>query len=232
MSLPLMIFAAGFGTRMGALTRNRPKPLVEVAGQSLMARAIALGQAAGCAPIVANTHYLAGMLSPLLARTGVAESREEGQILDTGGGLRRALPLLGLGPVLTLNPDAVWTGANPLAALAAHWRTGEMEGLLMFVPRAEARAHSGPGDAALDPGGRVTWRAGASAPLVYAGAQLLDPSGLSTMPEGPFGLMALWQQMAARGRLFGLVHAGGWADVGTPEGIGAAEAMLAEAGML
>ena len=231
MSLPLMIFAAGFGTRMGALTRDRPKPLVEVAGHSLMARAIALGREAGCAPLVANTHYLGHMLSPLLAAEGVAESREEGPILDTGGGLRKALPLLGAGRVLTLNPDAVWTGANPLSSLANGWREGAMEGLLMFVPRAAARAHDGPGDAALDGSGRVVWRAEDTAPLVYAGAQLLDTAQLPAMPDGPFGLMALWRAMAARDTLFGVVHEGGWADVGTPAGIAAAEAMLAEAGV-
>ncbi|HKL64600.1 MAG TPA: NTP transferase domain-containing protein, partial [Roseovarius sp.] len=118
MSLPVMIFAAGFGTRMGALTQDRPKPLIKVAGRALIDHALDL--VAGHAPsrIVVNLHYRADQLVAHLDGRGVRLSHETPDILDTGGGLRAALPLLGDGPVLTMNSDAVWQGPNPLSHLA------------------------------------------------------------------------------------------------------------------
>ena len=219
----VMIFAAGFGTRMGALTAERPKPLIPVAGRALIDRALDL--AAG-ARVVVNLHYRGEMIRSHLAGRGVAFSDEAAEILETGGGLRAALPLLAPGPVLTLNPDAVWTGPNPLAALAAAFDPVRMDALLMLVPRARARAHHGAGDFAMDAAGRLA----RGRDFVYTGAQMLDPAGLAAIPDRVFSLNRLWDAAAARGRLFGLVHPGGWADVGHPEGLLAAEAMLAEAG--
>lgn len=228
---PLMVFAAGFGTRMGRLTRDRPKPLVEVAGESLLARAVALGREAGCAPIVANTHYLAGLMRPVLAALRVTEAHEE-PILETGGGLRAALPHLGAEVVATLNPDAVWTGPNPLSALIAAWPglPQGAEALLMLVPRGRALAHSGQGDFLRAADGRLSRPAGgAAAALVYGGAQILRTRAVAEGPEGAFSLTRVWEGMAARGTLFGLVHPGGWVDVGTEAGIAAAEGLLAGA---
>ncbi|MCR9149800.1 MAG: nucleotidyltransferase family protein [Rhodobacteraceae bacterium] len=218
----LMIFAAGLGTRMGALTADRPKPLIAVAGKPLIDHALALADGAGLDRPVINLHYRGGMLRAHLAGRDIRFSEESDMLLDTGGGLRAALPLLPPGPVLTLNSDAVWTGANPLSALIAAFDPARMDALLALVPCDRAAGHAGAGDFALSGDGRLS-RGGA---FVYTGAQIVDPAGLAEIPDRVFSLNRLWDRAAARGRLFGLVHPGGWADVGRPEGIAAAEAML------
>ncbi|MEZ5686732.1 MAG: NTP transferase domain-containing protein, partial [Paracoccaceae bacterium] len=130
----LMLFAAGFGTRMGALTRHRPKPLIEVAGRPLLDHALDLARGAGVTRIVANTHYLGDQVRHHLAGTGVEISDETEEILETGGGLRKALPLLGAGPVFTLNTDAVWTGENVITRLSQLWDPARMDALLALIP--------------------------------------------------------------------------------------------------
>lgn len=224
-----MLFAAGFGTRMGALTADRPKPLIPVAGRPLIDRALDLCRAAGASPIVVNLHYRGEMLAGHLAGQGVSLSWEQPEILETGGGLRAALPLLGSGPVLTLNPDAVWTGENPLAALAAAWDPARMDALLSVLPAAAAQGFAGPGDFVMDAQGRLSRAAGRPG-LAYLGAQMLATGDLRAIPETAFSLNRVWDLMIARGRLFGLVHRGGWCDVGRPEGIATAEALLRSAG--
>lgn len=222
----LMLFAAGFGTRMGALTRDRPKPLIPVAGRPLIDHALDLCRGAGIGQIVVNTHYLAGQIHTHLAdRPGIALSHEAPEILDTGGGLRQALPLLGSGPVFSLNSDAIWTGPNPLIQLLQAWDPARMDGLLLLVPRDQARGHGGTGDFVADAQGRLTRGPGA----VYSGAQILRTDRLADIPERVFSLNRLWDAMLAEGRLYGTLHPGGWCDVGHPDGIAAAEAMLAEA---
>ena len=218
---PLMIFAAGLGTRMQPLTDSLPKPLIPVAGRTLLDRALDLGRDAGAAPVVVNTHYRGDQIAAHLAGSGVAISHEDGTILDTGGGLRQALPLLGAGPVMTLNPDVVWTGPNPLAALNAAWRD-EMEALLMLVPLDRATARQGAGDFALDAAGRIA-RGG---DLVYGGAQIIRPDRLAGIPDRVFSLNRLWDMLIADGRAFGIVHPGGWCDVGYPGAIPLAEGLI------
>lgn len=218
---PLMIFAAGLGTRMRPLTDTRPKPLIEVADQTLLDRALAMGREAGAGPVVVNTHYLADQIDSHLAGQDVAISHEPGVILDTGGGLRKALPLLGPEPVMTLNPDVVWTGPNPLAALDAAWRD-DMDALLMLVPLASATARQGGGDFSLDAAGRIT-RTG---DFVYGGAQIIRPDRLADIPDQAFSLNRLWDLMIAQGRAYGIVHPGGWCDVGHPAAIPLAQALL------
>ncbi|WCR10754.1 nucleotidyltransferase family protein [Paracoccus stylophorae] len=218
---PLMIFAAGLGTRMRPLTQTRPKPLIEVAGQTLLDRALHLGRQAGCAPIAVNTHYLGQQIADHLAGQDVAISDEAGAILDTGGGLRKALPLLGSGPVMTLNPDVVWTGPNPLETLAREWRDG-MQALLALVPIDRATARQGAGDFALDGAGRIARRGD----FVYAGAQIVDPDLLADITDDVFSLNRVWDAAIARGTGFGTVHPGGWCDVGRPDAIPLAEALL------
>lgn len=222
---PLMIFAAGLGTRMRPLTDTRPKPLITVAGRSLLDRALDLGRAGGAGRIVVNTHYLGARIADHLAGSDVAISDEADLLLDTGGGLRKALPLLGPGPVATLNPDVVWTGANPIAALCEAWDDARMDALLMVVPLARARARIGAGDFAMDDGGRITRRGD----FVYAGAQVIRPDRLAQIPADVFSLNVLWDMLIAEGRAFGLTHRGGWCDVGRPETIPLAEALLADA---
>ncbi|WP_347138118.1 nucleotidyltransferase family protein [Paracoccus sp. SSK6] len=218
---PLMIFAAGLGTRMRPLTDNCPKPLIPVAGRTLLDRALDLGRAAGAGPVVVNTHYLGDRIAAHLAGGDVAVSHEPGEILDTGGGLRQALPLLGQGPVMTLNPDVVWTGPNPLAALDAAWRD-DMDALLMLVPLDRATGRQGAGDFALDADGRITRRGD----HVYGGAQIIRPDRLAGIPDRVFSLNRLWDLLIADGRAFGITHPGGWCDVGYPQAIPLAERML------
>ncbi|TFL20147.1 nucleotidyltransferase family protein [Jannaschia formosa] len=217
-----MIFAAGKGTRMQPLTDTRPKALVEVAGRPLIEHA--LDQVAGPGPLVVNTHHRAAQLeSHLAGRPGVATLREE-VLLETGGGLRNALPLLGTGPVLTMNADAVWTGPRARDTLLAHWRPEAMDGLLLMVPRSRALGQAG-GSFALGGDGRlVRDREG----LVYTGAGIVKTEGLAAFPDTVFSLRELWFAMLAEGRLSGCVHPGHWADVGTPDGIALAEAMLGQ----
>ncbi|MFD0859508.1 nucleotidyltransferase family protein [Roseovarius aquimarinus] len=217
----LMLFAAGFGTRMGALTRTRPKPLIEVAGRTLLDHALDLAQSAGIGRCVVNTHYLADHIAAHLAGRGVAISHEE-TILDTGGGLRAALPLLGDGPVFTLNTDAVWKGPNPLGHLAAAWDESAMDALLLCLPPAQAIGHAGKGDFMIGEGGRAARGPG----LVYSGAQIIRPGALDDMPEGPFSLNLVWDRLIGRGRLHAIAYPGTWCDVGHPGGITLAEEML------
>lgn len=225
MPFPLMVFAAGFGTRMGALTANRPKPLIDVAGKPLLDHALDLANAAGAAPVVVNSHYLRDQISRHLAGRQVQISEEPDQILETGGGLRRALPMLGPGPVMTLNSDAVWTGLNPLAELAAHWDPARMDALLLLLPADKALGHSGTGDFVLSAEGRISRAAGRPG-LIYLGAQILNPAGLAAIDKPVFSLNLLWDDMIAKGRAFGLIHQGGWCDVGKPEGVAQAESLV------
>jgi MurNAc alpha-1-phosphate uridylyltransferase len=223
MSLPLMLFAAGFGTRMGVLTATRPKPLIEVAGRPLIDHALDLVTAHGAAPVVVNLHYLPDQLARHLAGRDIRLSHETPEILETGGGLRAALPLLGPGPVFTMNTDAVWRGPNPLDHLAALWRPAEMDALLLCIPRAQAVGHSGAGDFQIAPDGRATRGAGS----VYSGLQIVKPDLLQTIPERAFSLNRLWDRMLADGRLHAADYPGQWCDVGRPEGIALAETLLA-----
>lgn len=222
-----MLFAAGRGTRMGALTETRPKPMIEVAGRPLIDHALALADAVGAAPIVVNLHHLGAQIARHLAARPIAISWEP-VLLETGGGLRQALPKLGAGPVMTLNADAVWSGTNPLQQLAAAWDETRMDALLLLAPKAQTRGHSGRGDFLLDSEGRIQRAAGAEAPI-YLGAQIIRTEGLAEIDEDVFSLNRLWDVLIARGRAFGLIHQGGWCDVGRPEGIAQAEALLAEA---
>lgn len=222
-----MLFAAGFGTRMGALTRDRPKPLIEVAGRALLDHALDLAQAAGIRHIVVNTHYKAEQIAAHLAGRDIAISHEADEILDTGGGLRAAMPLLGTSPVFTMNTDAVWRGPNPLTLLADTWDDRTMDGLLLCLPPAQAIGHAGKGDFVLDDQGRATRGPG----LVYSGVQIIRTEALHDMPSGAFSLNMVWDRLLAEGRLHGTVYPGypgAWCDVGHPGGITLAEDMLGE----
>lgn len=221
----VMIFAAGRGTRMGALTETRPKPLIEVAGKPLIDHALALADAAGIFHRVANLHYLPDPLAAHLAPRRVKMSLETDRLLETGGGLRRALPLLGRDPVFTINADAVWTGPNPFEELAAAWDPATMDALLLLVPRERATGHKGAGDFHLRADGRLERGPG----LVYLGAQIIRTDGLDAVEDEVFSLNLMWDRMLAEGRLFGAVHSGGWCDVGHPGGVAEAEALLAGA---
>ncbi|QGY00163.1 nucleotidyltransferase family protein [Roseovarius faecimaris] len=218
----VMLFAAGFGTRMGALTADRPKPLIEVAGKPLIDHALALIEGYGATRIVANLHYKPDMLEQHLAGTGVLFSHETPDILETGGGLRAALPLLGEGPHFTMNTDAVWRGPNPLTHLARLWHPGQMDALLLCVPPAQAVGHKGGGDFVLGDAGRITRGPG----LIYTGVQIIKPDLLHEIEDRVFSLNMVWDKMLSQGRLFGAEYPGHWCDVGHPGGIALAEDML------
>jgi MurNAc alpha-1-phosphate uridylyltransferase len=219
MTPPAMVFAAGLGTRMRPLTDDRPKALVRVAGRPLIDHA--LDQVAGCAPVAVNAHHHAAPLLAHLAGRDLHLIHETPMLLDTGGGLRNALPLLGPGPVLTMNADACWTGPRAADTLRAAWRDG-MEGLLLLVPAARALGQAG-GAFAMAPNGRLRRD---PAGLVYTGAGIVRTEGLLDDPREAFSLRDLWFGMIDRGTLHGVIHPGRWADVGTPDGVAAAEAML------
>ncbi|WP_323775545.1 nucleotidyltransferase family protein [Leisingera sp.] len=219
----VMLFAAGFGTRMRELTRDKPKPTIEVSGRPLIAHALELAQAIRPARIVANLHYKPEPLKAILEPEKVLISLETPEILDTGGGLRQALPLLGDGPVFTMNTDAIWKGPNPLQLAQDAWDPDRMDALLVCVPLERTVGRTGSGDFSADAAGRIS-RGGN---LVYGGVQILKTDGLHQVPEQVFSLNVLWNQMAAENRLFALEYPGRWCDVGHPEGITLAEDLLA-----
>lgn len=215
-----MLFAAGFGTRMGALTKDKPKPLIPVAGKPLIDHA--LDFTADIPTRVVNAHYHADQITSHLAHSNIQISVEAPDVLDTGGGLRAALPLLGTGPVFTLNTDAVWRGPNPLDLLQAAWDPTRMDALLLCVPLPNAIGRKGGGDFDLTAQGTLTRKGD----LVYTGAQIVKTDTLGDIPETVFSLNVLWNQMAKNDRLHGLIYPGHWCDVGHPEGIRLAEDML------
>lgn len=219
-----MLFMAGLGTRMAPLTDHLPKPLIPVAGKPLAVHALDLVREAGLSRLVANTHHLADQVSEFLQMQGVAEIHEP-ELLETGGGLKNALPLLGPEPVITLNTDAVWSGPNPVSALIRAWRPERMDALLSVVPRQNAVGHSGAGDFSMTAEGRLR-RTG---PMVYTGAQIIKTDVLTQIDETKFSLNVVWDMMAAQDRLFGLPHDGAWCDVGRPESIALADETLRRA---
>ncbi len=220
----VMLFAAGFGARMRPLTDDRPKPLVEVAGRPLIDHA--LDQITDIPPerIVANLHYKPEQLKHHLTTIGVQTVTEKPDILDTGGGLRNALPQLGSGPVFTLNTDTIWAGPSPVDILRAAWKPETMDALLVCVPLENTHAYGGNGDFLLDAEGQLSRGPG----LVYGGAQIVKTDLLHTIPEPAFSLNRVWDLMRAEGRLFGVRYPGHWCDVGHPAGVGIAEALLAD----
>jgi MurNAc alpha-1-phosphate uridylyltransferase len=232
-----MVLAAGLGLRMRPLTDSRPKPLIEVAGRSLLDRVLDQLQAAGISDIVVNAHYLAGRIEAhVAARTpgpaGIAVS-VEAERLETGGGVAKALPLLGDEPFFVVNGDVLWQdGPRPtLTSLAEAWNGAAMDALLLLHPTATAFGYDGAGDFAIAADGRLSRPAdGAGAPYLFAGIQILSPAVWTGLPAPPFSLNWIYDRAAAAGRLFGLVHAGSWFHVGTPEDLALAEAELARRG--
>lgn len=215
-----MIYAAGFGTRMAPLTNDKPKPLISVAGRALLDHALDFADELDCA---VNAHYLADQIRAHVAdRPNVTLIHETPKILETGGGLRNALPVLGDGPVFTMNSDAVWKGQNPFDVLQQHWHPDRMDALLLVIPLDRAIAHTGSGDFQLGTNGQLSRKG----KMVYTGAQITKTNGLKLISETAFSLNLLWHEMAKGGRLFGVEYQGEWADVGRPESIAKAERML------
>lgn len=220
-----MIFAAGFGTRMGPLTKTMPKPLVPVLGKPMIDHSLTMLADAGISSIFVNTHYFADQMeNHLSSYPTVTTIREQPDILETGGGLKNALAMINNSPVITLNCDAIWFGDNPILQLAKTWKPAEMDGLLMLSERPKAFGHKGVGDFYLTEDSRLEKKgARPDAPFVFAGLQVLKTELLPDITQESFSISLLWDKMLSASRLFGAVYDGEWADVGHPEGISIAE---------
>lgn len=217
-----MLFAAGFGTRMKHLTANQPKPLVKVSGKALIDHALKVAREVAPQTILANLHYLPHMLVDHLAGSEVQTIVETPEKLETGGGLRNALPILGTAPVITMNTDVIWHGPNPIEMALDVWNPDQMDALLVCVPVDQTVGYSGIGDFKIDPAGQLSRGKGA----VYGGVQIIKTDSLDAVNETAFSLNIVWDQMLKDGRLFGLNYTGNWCDVGHPKGIELAEGML------
>lgn len=231
-----MVMAAGLGKRMRPLTATRPKPLIDVAGKTLLDHTLDRLHAAGVEKAVVNVHYLADALEAHLRRRGggptILISDERAQLLETGGGLMHAKDLIDADPFLCVNSDNLWVDGpvNALRLLASRWDDAHMDALLLVVPQARAHNNQGPGDFHMDALGRLSRRKpGKVAPFVFTGIQMLSKRLLTDAPQGPFSTNVFWDRAIAQGRCFGLVHQGLWFDVGSPEAISATEAILAHA---
>lgn len=228
-----MVMAAGLGKRMRPLTATRPKPLVRVAGKPLIDHAFERIADAGIGHVVVNVHYLADALEAHLGAGdwpfAIDVSDERSALLETGGGLVKAAPLLRGEPILCANSDNIWTDGprNAIKMLAERWDDATMDALLLVVPQARANGHAGRGDFHMDPVGRLTRRQpGKIAPFVFTGVQLFSRRLLADPPTGAFSTMVFWERAIAKGRLFGMSHGGSWFDVGSPASIPMVEAAL------
>ncbi|WP_308517931.1 nucleotidyltransferase family protein [Sphingomonas flavescens] len=228
-----MIMAAGLGKRMRPLTATRPKPLVEVGGKALLDHVLDRLRTAGVQNVVVNVHYLADALEAHLAtrarELNVKISDERDLLLETGGGLIKAEPLIDCDPFLALNSDNLWIDgpADTLKLLASQWDGEKMDALLLLVPQARAVGHKGQGDFHMDRVGRIRRRERSHvAPFVFTGIQIASKRLLRDAPSGPFSTNILWDRAMEEGRLYGAVHQGLWFDVGTPQSIPVTEAVL------
>jgi MurNAc alpha-1-phosphate uridylyltransferase len=227
-----MVLAAGLGKRMRPLTATRPKPLVRVAGRALIDHALDKLAEAGVARAVVNVHYLPdAMVAHLEQRTTphVDISYEREQLLETGGGMARALPLIAADPFFSLNSDNIWLDGpqDVFHHLSAAWDPERMDALLLLVSHARALNYRGKGDFHLDPLGRISRRrTGRIAPFIFTGIQLVSQRLMRDAPEGPFSTNLLWSRAIEEGRLFGISHTGLWFEVGSPEMIAPTEEAL------
>jgi MurNAc alpha-1-phosphate uridylyltransferase len=227
-----MVLAAGFGQRMRPLTDNVPKPLVKVAGKPLLDHVLDRLADAGVTRAVVNVDFLAEQIERHLAtrvRPQIIISDERGVLLDTGGGVVKALPAIGDAPFFHINSDTIWIDSvQPnLTRLAAHFDAATMDGLLLLAPGAGSIGYAGRGDFTMAPDGRLQARPERDvAPFVYAGAAILSPRLFDGAPQGAFSLTTLFTRAIAAGRLHGLRLEGLWMHVGTPEAIAEAEAAI------
>jgi MurNAc alpha-1-phosphate uridylyltransferase len=231
-----MVMAAGLGKRMRPLTATRPKPLIELNGKALIDHVLDRLRAAGITKAVVNVHYLADALEAHLkakaADLDVSISDERGLLMETGGGLVKALPLIDSDPFFAINSDNYWVDgpSDALRLLASQWDSETMDALLLLVPHARAYNHKGLGDFHMDRFGRLARRGRSKvAPYVFTGIQLVSKRLLRDAPEGPFSTNFFWDRAIEEGRCFGAVHQGLWFDVGTPASVKATEATLVDA---
>jgi MurNAc alpha-1-phosphate uridylyltransferase len=221
---------------MRPLTATKPKPLIEVGGKPLLDHVLERLRSAGVKKVIVNVHYLADAVEAHLATRDhgleVVISDERGMLMETGGGLVQAEPLIDSDPFLSVNSDNLWIDgpADTLKLLASHWDDAKMDALLLLVPLARAENHGGMGDFHMDRSGRLRRRDRSHvAPFVFTGVQMVSKRLLRDAPEGPFSTNVLWDRAIEEGRCFGAVHQGLWFDVGTPKSIPMTEAALENA---
>jgi MurNAc alpha-1-phosphate uridylyltransferase len=227
-----MVLAAGLGTRMRPLTDDTPKPLINVAGKALIDYALDRFADAGVAHAVVNVHHFADQLEAHLrsrANPQIIISDERALLLETGGGLKKARSHFGSAPIYCTNTDAIMIDKNgeACAALSEQWDNTAMDALLLLAPVEAASGYGGKGDFDRSEDGRIAFRSADAAPYVFTGLQIIAPALIDEGPVGAFSTKLLWERAAARGRLFGAVYSGFWMHVGDPEGLAAAERMLA-----
>lgn len=231
--LHAMVLAAGLGQRMRPITDTLPKPLVRIGGKAMLDHALDRLAAAGVSHAVVNVHHLAARIEAHLAlrtQPRISISDERAELLETGGGVTKALPLLGTEPFFHLNSDSLWVEgkASNLVDLASAWAPERMDMLLMLADVAHSMGYDGAGDFHIAPDGALTRRKpGEHVPHIYAGVAIIKPELLTDVPSGPWSLNLLFDRLIASGRLHGHVMHGEWLHVGTPEAIPEAEARFA-----
>jgi MurNAc alpha-1-phosphate uridylyltransferase len=228
-----MVLAAGLGTRMRPLTNDRSKALVEVGGKALIDHMLGRLAAAGVEKAVVNVHHFADRLEAhVLSRPeppAIVISDERPQALETGGGVKRALSLIGPEPFWVTNIDSIWIedGVSAMGAVADAWDPDRMDVCLLLAPTETSVGFHDSGDLFLEPDGRLRFKeAGENAPFVYVGAHIAKPEVVADGPDGPFPLLPIWKRLASRGRIFGVAPPGLWMHVGDPAALEAAEARL------
>ena len=227
-----MVLAAGLGTRMRPLTDTIPKPLVKVGGKTMLDHMLDRLVQAGVETAVVNVHYLAGQIERHLkarARPRIAISDEREKLLGTGGGVVKALPLIGDAPFFHVNADTLWIeGVKPnMVCLAEAFDPATMDALLLLAPSSGSLGYDGRGDYAMTADGRLRRRGERDiAPFVFAGAAILAPALFKDAPQGDFPLTRLFDRAEAEGRLHGLRLEGRWMHVGTPAAVAEAEAAI------
>lgn len=228
-----MVFAAGFGKRMRPITDTLPKPLIKVGGTSMLDRALDKLREAGATKAVVNTHYLPEKIEQHLANRAAPQiilSREEPEILETAGGIIKALPHLGSEPFYSVNSDVVWLdGATPaLQRLAQVWDTDAMDMLLLLQPLDKAIGYDGTGDFGLTDNGQLT--KSPPLPYVFTGVQIIHPRIFKGLKAEPLSLSTFYKQATQSDgtltRIYGIEHDGAWLHIGTPEGLEQAEKYL------
>jgi MurNAc alpha-1-phosphate uridylyltransferase len=227
-----MVLAAGLGERMRPITNTMPKPLVKVGGQAMLDFVLDRLAAAGVERAVVNVHYLADQIERHLASRKAPQiviSDERAKLLNTGGGVVKALPELGREPFFHVNSDTLWIdGVTPnLTRLAEAFDATTMDALLLLAPVATSIGYAGRGDFTMAPDGKLQKRGEQRvAPYVYAGAAILTPALFDGAPAGAFSLTRMFDKAREAGRLHGLRLEGVWMHVGTPEAIALAEAAI------
>jgi len=229
-----MVLAAGYGTRLKPLTDRVPKPLVPVAGKPMIEYALDKLRAYGIREIIINVSHLKEQLTAYLSTFNdlTIKISEEAEPLETGGGLKRALPLLGNDPFFTINSDILWTDEqeSALDRLARYWDGANMDFLLLTQPKARAIGHDqGEDHLFIKPGNTFGWNE-QEAPYIIAGIGIMHPRVFLNAPEGKFTVKILWHEALKRNRLACLPHHGQWFQTGTIQDIKTAEKHLMRPG--